>query len=72
MDIILIIKAQQYRTQEQNRDDAYHRLTELINSVMYVEKVRRPTKPTKSSQRKRMDKKTQRGAVKQTRKKVQW
>lgn len=69
---ILIIKAQQYRTQEQNRDDAYHRLTELINSVMYVEKVRRPTKPTKSSQRKRMDKKTQRGAVKQTRKKVQW
>lgn len=69
---ILIIKAQQYRTQEQNRDDAYNRLAELINSVMYVEKVRRATKPSKNSQRKRMDKKTQRGTVKQTRKKVQW
>lgn len=69
---ILIIKAQQFRTQEQNRENALDRLTELINSVMYVVKVRRPTKPSKSSQKKRMDKKTQRGAVKQTRKKVQW
>ena len=69
---ILIIKAQQFRTQEQNRDNALDRLAELINSVMYVEKVRRATKPSKSAKNKRMDQKSQRGAVKQTRQKVKW
>ena len=67
---ILIIKAQQFRTQEMNRDNALQRLAEIINSVMVVNKVRRATKPTRSSQRKRLDKKNQRGQLKQSRKKV--
>lgn len=69
---ILIIKAQQFRTQEMNREDALKRLAELIQSVKKVDKVRRATKPTKSSQRRRMDKKSQRGQVKQSRQKPKW
>jgi ribosome-associated protein len=61
---VVVIKAQQFRTQEKNRLDALQRLTELIQSVAKVEKVRRPTKPTRSSQRKRMDKKTLKGKTK--------
>ena len=48
---ILVIKAQQYRTQEMNRDNTLARLAELINSIMVVNKTRRATKPTKGSQR---------------------
>lgn len=69
---ILIIKAQQFRTQEMNRDNALKRLAELINSVMVVQKARRATKPTKGSQRRRMDSKTKRGQVKDTRQKVKF
>ena len=58
---VIIIKAQQYRLQEQNRADALLRLQELIKSVAKVQKARRPTKATKGSQRKRMDSKTLRG-----------
>ena len=43
---VLVLKAQQYRTQEQNRADALERLVELIQSATKVEKKRRPTKPT--------------------------
>ncbi len=63
-DGIIVIKAQQYRTQEKNRDDALFRLQTLIQSVSKIEKTRRPTKPTKSSQRKRVDGKTQNGKKK--------
>lgn len=70
-DGIIVIKAQQYRTQEQNREDALSRLVELIRSAVKVEKKRRPTKPTRSSQRKRLDKKKQRGSIKSMRGKVQ-
>ncbi len=66
-DGIIVIKAQQYRTQEQNREDALARLVELIKSAIKVEKARRPTKPTRSSQRKRLDKKKQRGSIKSMR-----
>ncbi len=66
-DGIIVIKAQQYRTQEQNREDALARLVELIRSAIKVEKARRPTKPTRSSQRKRLDKKKQRGSIKSMR-----
>lgn len=59
-DGIIVIKAQQYRTQEQNREDALMRLVELIRNAVKVEKKRRPTKPTRSSQRKRLDKKAAR------------
>ena len=69
-DGVIVIKAQQFRTQEKNRLDALQRLTELIQSVTKIEKVRRPTKPTRSSQRKRMDKKTLRGKTKSMRGRV--
>ncbi|OEE59784.1 peptidyl-tRNA hydrolase [Enterovibrio norvegicus] len=69
-DGVIVIKGQQYRTQEKNRDDALVRLKELIKSVGVVQKARRATKPSKSSQRKRMDGKTIRGKTKSMRGKV--
>lgn len=69
-DGVVVIKAQQFRTQEKNRLDALERLRELIQSVAKVQKARRPTKPTRSSQRKRMDKKTQHGKTKSMRGRV--
>ncbi len=67
---VLIIKAQQFRTQEKNREDALQRLLELIRSVMVVHKVRRATKPTKGSQRRRLESKAKRSQTKQLRRKV--
>ncbi|GAA5215535.1 alternative ribosome rescue aminoacyl-tRNA hydrolase ArfB [Corallincola platygyrae] len=67
---VIIIKAQQFRTQELNREDALNRLIALIKSAAVQQKVRRPTKATRASQRRRMDKKTQRGQTKNLRKKV--
>lgn len=68
-DGVIIIKAQSHRTQEKNRDDALQRLKKLIVSAAVVQKARRATRATKGSQRKRMDKKTQRGRVKSLRSK---
>lgn len=67
---IIIIKSQQFRTQLLNKEAALERLKELILSAMVVQKSRRATKSTKSSQRRRMDSKTKRGAAKALRKKV--
>lgn len=69
-DGIVVIKAQQFRTQEQNREDALQRLQTLIRSVAVARKARRPTKPSKSAKAKRMDSKTKRGNIKALRKKV--
>lgn len=69
-DGIIILKAQEYRSQEQNREAALARLAMLIKDATVVQKTRRATKPSRSSQRKRMDKKTQRGQTKSLRKKV--
>ena len=69
-DGVIIIKAQTHRTQEKNRKDALERLQLLIKSVSLVRKARRPTKPSRNSQIKRVDKKTQRGKTKSLRKKV--
>jgi ribosome-associated protein len=69
-DGVVVIKAQTTRSQEQNKLDAIERLNALVNSVAVPRKVRRPTKPTKSSQRKRVDSKTTRGDVKRLRGKV--
>ncbi|PKM04691.1 MAG: aminoacyl-tRNA hydrolase [Gammaproteobacteria bacterium HGW-Gammaproteobacteria-6] len=69
-DGVIIIKAQSFRTQEMNRDDAIKRLQELINAAVVVQKKRRPTKPTKGSQQRRMDSKTIRGKAKSLRGKV--
>ncbi|MGI3747576.1 MAG: alternative ribosome rescue aminoacyl-tRNA hydrolase ArfB [Janthinobacterium lividum] len=69
-DGVLVIKAQQYRTQEQNRADALERLGELIISAGKVEKKRRPTKPTLGSKTRRLESKTKRGSIKAGRGKV--
>ncbi|MBH3309358.1 aminoacyl-tRNA hydrolase [Pseudomonas mosselii] len=69
-DGVLIIKAQQYRTQEQNRTDALERLAELIIGAGKVEKKRRPTKPTLGSKTRRLDSKSRRGTIKAGRGKV--
>lgn len=66
-DGIVIIKAQQHRTQDKNRTDALARLNELIARASYRPKPRKATKPTRSSQRKRLDSKTKRGQIKSTR-----
>ncbi|MEZ8092642.1 alternative ribosome rescue aminoacyl-tRNA hydrolase ArfB [Photobacterium swingsii] len=67
---VVIIKAQQFRTQDMNREDALNRLKELILSATVVQKNRRATKPTRNSQKRRMDKKTQRGQTKSLRGKI--
>ncbi len=69
-DGVIIIKAQQYRTQEQNRADALERLAELIRSVGKVQKARRPTKPTLGSKKRRLEGKAKRGVIKAGRGKV--
>ncbi|MBU2985347.1 aminoacyl-tRNA hydrolase [Saccharophagus degradans] len=67
---VLVIKAQQFRTQEKNREDALARLKELVLQATTFQKARKPTKPTKASKTRRMDGKTQRGKIKAMRGKV--
>jgi ribosome-associated protein len=67
---VIIIKAQKYRTQEKNREAALERLQELIQGVAVVPKSRQPTRPTRSSRKKRLDSKTRRGKTKALRGKV--
>jgi ribosome-associated protein len=64
---IVIIKAQRHRTQERNLSDAMLRLQELVESARRVPRVRKPTKPTRSSQRRRVDSKVKRGLIKAAR-----
>ena len=70
-DGIIVIKAQSFRTLELNKDDALQRLKELIQEAVKQQKARRPTKPTKGSQRRRVDNKTKKGKTKALRGKVQ-
>ncbi|MBQ0718914.1 MAG: aminoacyl-tRNA hydrolase [Gammaproteobacteria bacterium] len=67
---VLVIKAQQFRTQEKNRADALERLQAFIAAGAQRPKTRRATRPTRSSQRKRMDSKTRHGRTKALRKSV--
>jgi len=67
---VVVIKAQQYRSQEQNRADALARLQALVDAVEKPPRTRRPTKPTLGSKRRRLDAKTARGAIKAGRGKV--
>jgi ribosome-associated protein len=69
-DGVVIIKAQEFRNQEKNRDEALRRLKALVQSVALPPKKRIATKPTRNSQRKRVDSKTKRGAVKALRGRV--
>jgi len=63
-DGVVVIKAQEYRTQEQNRAAALARLDALIDSVSVARKARVPTRPTRASKLRRLDTKTRRGDLK--------
>ncbi|MFM2062775.1 MAG: hypothetical protein RLZZ507_2445 [Cyanobacteriota bacterium] len=69
-DGIIIIKAQQHRTQEQNKEDALNRLQTLLKSVTITNPKRKPTKPSRRAQNKRIDSKTKRGEIKALRGKI--
>ena len=69
-DGVIIIKAQRYRSQEKNREDALARLQALVAKAVAVQKRRTATKPTRSSVKKRIENKTQRGQLKTLRGKV--
>lgn len=69
-DGIIVIKAQQFRSQLQNREAALRQLQLIIQSVAVIRKKRRPTRPTRSSQKKRMDTKTKHGKTKALRRKI--
>ena len=64
---VIIIKAQEYRSQEKNREMALARLVELIKSAVIVRKQRKPTKPTRSAKMKRLDSKVRHGRIKRLR-----
>ena len=66
-DGIVIIKAQQHRTQEQNKADALDRLKALVKGVTVTPKKRKPTKPSKSAKQKRLDSKAKRSRLKSQR-----
>lgn len=71
-DGVIIIKAQNHRTLELNREDALTRLRDVIRQAIKQHKTRKPTKPTKGSQRRRVDKKVQKGRTKALRGKVRY
>jgi ribosome-associated protein len=67
---VLVLKAQQSRSLEQNKEDALQRLQALVDAAAVVQAVRRPTKPTRGSQRRRVDEKKRSGQIKALRGKV--
>jgi len=67
---VVVIKAQQHRSQERNREEALKRLQELIKGVAVLPQKRKQTKPTRNSQKRRLDSKSKRGQVKFMRSKV--
>lgn len=68
---VVVIKAQQHRSQELNREDAIQRLYALVQSVAQVPKRRKPTKPTLGSKKRRLEEKGRRGQVKVLRGKIE-
>ena len=64
---VIVIKAQRFRTQEKNREDALERLTEMIAAAIKVNKTRHATKPTLASKKRRIEGKARRSSVKQMR-----
>jgi ribosome-associated protein len=69
-DGVIVIKAQRYRSQERNREDALARLGEIVEQAAVVTPPRRATRPTRSSQRRRVEAKVRRGRTKAGRRKV--
>ena len=68
---VIVIKAQRFRSQDKNRDDALTRLQDLVKGVAITRKKRRPTKPSRNSQKKRVDRKTKHGHLKSLRGRVE-
>ena len=68
---VIVIKAQRYRSLEKNRDDALARLRQILNKVATPPPPRRATRPTKGSQRRRVDEKIARGKIKATRRRFE-
>ncbi|MET0071526.1 MAG: alternative ribosome rescue aminoacyl-tRNA hydrolase ArfB [Candidatus Thiodiazotropha sp.] len=68
---VVVIKAQRYRDQERNREDALHRLQKLLRQGAESAKKRIPTRPTRASNRRRLDSKTRHGRQKQLRRRVE-
>jgi ribosome-associated protein len=71
-DGVIVIKAQRFRSQDKNREDALLRLQELVQLAGVTRKRRRPTRPTRSSQQKRVDSKTRRGQLKNQRSRIDY
>lgn len=67
---VMIIKSQQYRSQEKNKEDALNRLAELIRSVAVQERIRKKTRPTFSARQKRLENKSRQSHKKSLRKKL--
>lgn len=68
----LVLRSDEFREREQNKSRCLEKLGLLVEQALHVPKVRHKTKPTKSSQRRRVDQKIKRGDIKSSRKKVQW
>ncbi len=66
-DGVLVIKAQQHRSQEMNRDEALQRLQALVDGAAHIPKARKATRPSRASKKKRLDGKIRRGRIKQLR-----
>jgi len=64
---VVVIKAQRFRSQGRNREDALERLADLVRQATVSRKPRKPTRPTRASQKKRLDRKTRRGRTKSLR-----
>jgi ribosome-associated protein len=69
-DGIVVIKAQAHRSQEKNRAEAIQRLQEMVASVAVLPRTRRPTRPTRGSQTRRLEQKSSRGQIKSMRGKI--
>ncbi|MEL6938676.1 MAG: alternative ribosome rescue aminoacyl-tRNA hydrolase ArfB [Cyanobacteria bacterium J06598_1] len=69
-DGVIVIKSQQHRSQERNREDALSRLQQMVKAAGVLPKKRRPTKPSKGAKRRRLEGKAKRSQLKSLRKKV--
>jgi ribosome-associated protein len=69
-DGVIVIKAQQHRSQEMNREAALRRLNQMVQSVAAPPRPRRPTRPTRAAKRKRLEGKLRRGHIKALRRRV--
>ena len=69
-DGVFVVKAQQHRRQDRNREDALERVREFVREALVVRKARRPTRPSRGAVKRRLESKTRRASVKRTRGKV--